>query len=118
MDDDDHFAVDKEQSTEELHRKRIKDLQESALEADDPRRAVILIATSKIMDIGNMIADAIANELSKNTSSLKTVQEAVPAINSLTLLHRQATRYFQLDREVAAEAGSEAHGRLMRKTPR
>lgn len=83
------------------HDARIRELRETALEALDPLRASIRLATASLLEIGTLMGTAIKDAL-VTRNDLREVERAMPAINGLTLVHRQTTRYVQLDRDWVA----------------
>ncbi|MEI8376043.1 MAG: hypothetical protein WCJ35_24750 [Planctomycetota bacterium] len=81
---------------------RLQDLLVDALQNPDPLRANLRAATADLMEIGYRLGAGIKASLGSEPTSLDRFAEVMPAISSLALVHRQATRYVQFDREWTA----------------
>lgn len=82
---------------------RLQELYQSALDLPDPRQFATRYAMTELLDIGSTLAEAIKEEFKGQKRSLRELRKsALPAIGNLAALHRQATRYAQLDRELGA----------------
>lgn len=98
------------------HDARLRELRETAREASDPLRASIRLATASLLEMGALMGTAIKAALVAQ-NDLRGVERAMPAINSLTLVHRQATRYVQLDCDWVANNDSRRNARRRRQYP-
>lgn len=96
---------------------RIRELHASVLEVSDPLRAGIRIATADLLEISSLMGSAIKAALIAGKTDLRGIERAMPAINSLTLVHRQTTRYVQLDRDWVAENDPRRDANRRRQLP-
>ena len=90
-------------TTADRRLQRLQDLREEALDEPNPVRANLRAATADLLEIGYRLGAAIRTTLDRESAGLETYEEVTPAIGSMSLVHRQATRYVQLDREWASE---------------
>ena len=81
---------------------RFRDLLEDALEEPDPLRANLRAAIADLLEIGYRLGAGIKATMGSEPKSLARYEELAPAISSMALVHRQATRYVQLDQERAS----------------
>ena len=95
---------------------RLGELRKTALEVVDPLRASIRLATASLLEMGALMGTAIKAALVAR-NDLRGVERALPAINSLTLVHRQTTRYVQLDRDWVANNDSRSAANRRRQYP-
>jgi hypothetical protein len=79
-------------------------MEAAGLEEPDVLRANLKVATAQLLDIGYRLGDEIKASLRSRATKPKAHQEGTGAINTLMLVHRQITRYVQLDQQWAAEA--------------
>ena len=83
---------------------RLQDLYVAAVEDPDPLRANVRAATADLLEINYRLGTAIKAAMGSGATGLEAYKETVtPAIGTMGLLHRQATRYVQLDRDWASE---------------
>ena len=87
---------------------RLEDLLAEALKESDPLRASLRAAAADLLEIGYRLGAGVKAAMRPELSSLESYEAVLPAINSMALIHRQATRYVQLDRD---RASSEDSGR-------
>jgi hypothetical protein len=80
---------------------RLRDLLEDALDEPDPLRANLRAAIADLLEIGYRLGAGIKATMGSEPKSLARHEELVPVISSMALVHRQATRYVQLDQERA-----------------
>jgi hypothetical protein len=85
---------------------RIRDLVADALQEPDPLRANLRAATADLFELGFRLSTGIKAAMSVTSCSLEDHEAVMPALSNLALLHRQATRYIQLDRAWASERGT------------
>jgi hypothetical protein len=85
---------------------RLQDLRADALQESDPLRSNLRAATADLLEIGYRLGAGIKAVMGSEPTSLARYAEAMPAIGSMTLVYRQATRFVQLDRERAAQDDS------------
>jgi hypothetical protein len=78
---------------------RLRDLREDALDEPNALRANLRAATADLLEIGYRLSTGINAAMRPASNGMETCAEVMPAINSMALVHRQATRYVQLDRE-------------------
>ena len=81
---------------------RLEDLREEALEEPDPLRANLRAATADLLEIGYRLGVGIRAAMGSPSTGWEAYEEVTPAIGSMALVHRQATRYVQLDRQWAS----------------
>jgi hypothetical protein len=97
-------AVGQTLNIAECRIERLQDLYAAAVEEPDPLRANVRAATADLLEITYRLGTAIKARMGSGETGLEAYQETVmPAIGTLGLLHRQATRYVQLDRDWASE---------------
>jgi hypothetical protein len=60
------------------------------------------------LEIGSLLGAAVKKNLPPDGADLQQVKDVIPAVNVLTLVHRQANRYVQIDREQASESDQES----------
>ena len=84
---------------------RLQDLLAEALEEPDALRANLRAATADLLAIGYRLAAGIKAGMELARRDPKAHKDVMPAIGSMALVHRQATRYVQLDRDWASEEG-------------
>ncbi len=90
------------------HGERLQELYASALDLQDPRQSNIRYAMAELLDVGSSLADAIKGELRERKQTLREMRKGpMQAISSLGVIHRQATRYAQLDHDIAAAREAE-----------
>ena len=80
---------------------RLRDLLEDALAERDPLRANLRAALADLLEIAYRLDAGIKATMGAEPKSLTMHEELLPAINSMALVHRQVTRYVQLDQERA-----------------
>jgi len=68
-----------------------------------PLRPSIRNATVVLLEISSKVGDRINSDLDAQPPGLRAVKQAIPALNVLAQVHRQAIRYVVLDRELKAE---------------
>ena len=113
-------ARDKEQIVAATPRKiadrriqRLHDLYSEALQEPHPLRANLRAAAADLLEISFRLSAAIKTTMGVGATDMDTYKEALPAIGSLALINRQATRYIQLDRDWGSE--EDAHRRAARE---
>ncbi len=83
-------------------RERLLELYQSALDLPDPKHFATRHAWAELLDVGSTLAEAIKGVFRGQKPSLRELRKtALPAINNLAALHRQAARYAQLDNELS-----------------
>jgi hypothetical protein len=82
---------------------RLEDLTTEALEEPDPLRATVKAATAQLLDIACQMGDNIKTILSSRPAKSKSHQDGAGAVNSFMLVHRQITRYVQLEQQWGSE---------------
>ena len=85
---------------------RLQDLHADALQEPDPLHRTSAHATADLLEIGYRLGAGIKAVMGSEPTSLARYAEALPAIGSMALVYRQATRFVQLDRERAAQDDS------------
>ncbi|MGO8691453.1 MAG: hypothetical protein ACLQLG_17660 [Thermoguttaceae bacterium] len=95
-------AVDNHQSHMDRRTQRLEDLTIEALQEPNALRATVKAATAQLLDIGFRLGDEIKGTISTQPAKAKSRQNGVGAINTLMLVHRQVTRYVQLDQQWAS----------------
>ncbi len=86
--------------------RRLQDLRVDAVQEPDPLRSNLRAATADLLEIGYRLGVGIKAVMGADPASLDRYAEAMPAIGSMALVYRQATRFIQLDRERAAGENS------------
>lgn len=82
---------------------RLEDLTTEALAEPDALRATVKVATAQLLDIGYRMGDEITATGNSRRAKSKSRRDGGEAINTLMLVHRQITRYVQLDQQWASE---------------
>ncbi len=85
---------------------RLQDLLADALKESDPLRASLRAAAADLLEIGYRLGVGIKAAMGSESTDLETCAAVMPAISSMALVHRQATRYIQLDQSRAADDDS------------
>jgi hypothetical protein len=86
---------------------RLADLTEEGLAESDPLRATLRVAAADLFEIAYRQGAGINAALAAESNNMEACQKALPVINGLALVHRQAARYVQsvLDRAVGEDSG-------------
>lgn len=109
----DTLAAAKLQKPADRHVQRLDDLLANALEESDPLRGNVRAAAAELLAMAHCLAVSIKAVMGPEASRLKTYSSLVmPAIDRMAVMHRQATRYLQLDRDRAPGDGSGQRGIL------
>jgi hypothetical protein len=96
---------------------RLEDLLAEALKEPDPLRASLRAATADLLEIGYRLGTGIKAAMGAESGIAEKMFEAVtPAVNTLALVHRQATRYVQLDRDRASDENSTGGKKRQQRT--
>lgn len=85
---------------------RLEDLTVDALEEPDALRANLKAATAQLLDIGYRMGDEIKVTISSRPAKSKSRQDGAGAVSTLMLVHRQITRYVQLEQQWSSEKTS------------
>jgi hypothetical protein len=88
---------------------RLDDLTAEALEEPDALRATVKAATAQLLDIGYRMGDEIKANLGSRPAKPKAHQDGAGTLNTFMLVHRQITRYVQLDQQWTSEKASNEH---------
>jgi hypothetical protein len=82
---------------------RLQDLLADALGEPDPLRANLRAAAADLLEIAYRLGAGIKGTMSAaGPDDPEGYEQVMPAINSMATIHRQATRYIQLDRDWAS----------------
>ena len=95
--------VGNHESHRDRRTERLEDLTTEALKDPDALRATVKAATAQLLDIGYRMGDEIKATVGSHPARSKSHQDGMGAINALMLVHRQITRYVQLDQQWASE---------------
>jgi hypothetical protein len=90
---------------------RIDDLTDQALQEADPLRAILRAATAQLFEMGFNLGDELQDNVGPQRSGRK-VRHAVKEVGDLMLVHRQITRYVQLDQQWSKEKASARGGNM------
>jgi len=96
-------AVVKRPKASDRRIQRLQDLRKEALDEPNPLRANLRAATADLLEIGYRLSAGIRAVMGSGSAGLEAYEEVLPAIGSMALVHRQATRYVQLDRDWVSE---------------
>ena len=91
---------------------RLEELTAEALDEPDALRANVRAATAQLLDIGYQLGDEIKTRHDFGLTKPKAKRDGAGAINTLMLVHRQITRYVQLDQQWASERNSDSGGHM------
>jgi hypothetical protein len=110
--------ADKSAPTADRRRKRLRDLYESALEVSDPLRSSVQTASAELFEVASLLTDAIKDEFAVRKPNFREIQKyALPVISTLSLVHRQATRYVQLAQNEASRLNAGQRSEPRRQLP-
>ena len=99
-------ALKNQRGRQDRRTQRLEDLTAEALEESDALRANVMAATAQLLDIGYRLGDEIKASRGPRLTKPKAQQDGAGAINTLMLVHRQITRYVQLDQKWTSERTS------------
>jgi hypothetical protein len=85
---------------------RLDDLTAEALEEPDALRATVKNVIAQLFDIGYRMGDDVKASIGSGQAKPKARQDVAAGINALMLVHRQITRYVQLDQQWVSERTS------------
>jgi hypothetical protein len=111
----DTTGVAKGSKTVDRRIQRLQDLYVQALEEPDPLRANLRAAMADLLEIGYRLGSGIKVAMGSESTGLELYKDVMPAIGSMALVHRQATRYIQLDRDQASGEDSGQGAKLRRR---
>jgi len=99
-----------DQRREQRRTQRLDELTDKALDELDPLRANLKAAAAQLFDIGYRLGDEVRNSIGSGRSKRKPRRESAGEVSTLMLVHRQITRYVQLDQQWTSErtSGDEA----------
>lgn len=100
-------AVEKRQRQVERQAQRLEDLTAEALEDPDSLRASVKAAIAQLLDIGFRMGEEIKAGMGRGPSKGRSNQDGPAGISTLMLVHRQITRYVQLDQQWSSERTAE-----------
>lgn len=90
------------------HHERLQDLYASALDVQDPRQSSIRYAMAELLEVGSALTDAIKGEMRERKQTLREMRKGpLQAIGYLGVLHRQISRYAQIDRDLSAASDAD-----------
>ena len=92
-------AANNGQGRLDRRRRRLEDLTDQALEELDPLRANLKAAAAQLFDIGFRLGDELKTNIGSEQAKSKARREAAGGVNTVMLVHRQITRYVQLDQQ-------------------
>jgi hypothetical protein len=101
----------------DLRIQRLDDLLAEAMGESDPLRASLRAAAADLLEIGYRLGTGIKATMGSASMGLEAYEAVMPAINSMALVHRQATRYVQLDRDQASSEDAGRGARIRRQNP-
>jgi hypothetical protein len=96
-------AVENRQRHLDRRSQRLEELTIEALEEPSALRANLKAATAQLLDIGYRLGDAIQSGVGADPAKPTGNREETGAIQTYMLVHRQITRYIQLERQWASE---------------
>jgi len=76
---------------------RFRDLRKVALEEADPLRSNLRSAAADLLELGYLLSEGIRAAMRAAANGLEVYEDVAPAIDRMALVHRQATRYVQID---------------------
>jgi hypothetical protein len=95
------------QALEDRRKARLQDLLAEAQDDPDTLRSNLRAATAELLDTGRGLAALVKVRLETPTAPMGSHQETLALINTLTVVHRQATRYVQEVRLRDSEQGAQ-----------
>jgi hypothetical protein len=101
-----------EQTHQDRRVQRLEELTAEALDEPDALRANVRAATAQLLDIGYQLGDEIKTRHDLGFTKPKARRGGAGAINTLMLVHRQITRYVQLDQQWASDRNSDRGGHM------
>jgi len=105
-------AMKNQQTYQDRRVQRLEELTAEALDEPDALRANVRAATAQLLDIGYQLGDEIKTRHDLSLTKPKARRDGAGAINTLMLVHRQITRYVQLDQQWASERNSDRGGHM------
>jgi hypothetical protein len=105
-------AMKNRQTYQDRRVQRLEELTAEALDEPDALRANVRVATAQLLDIGYQLGDEIKTRHDLGLTKPKAKRDGAGAINTLMLVHRQITRYVQLDQQWASERNSDSGGHM------
>jgi hypothetical protein len=105
-------AMRNQRTHQDRRAQRLEELKVEALDEPDALRANVRAATAQLLDIGYQFGDEIKAGLDFGLTKPKAKRDGAGAINTLLLVHRQITRYVQLDQQWASERDSDRGGHM------
>ena len=87
-------------SSDDLKRQRRHDLLADGLDDPDPLRANLRAAMTELLEISTRLGANIVADMDAGPSNRELRMEVMPVVNVAVQVHRQITRYAQLDREL------------------
>ena len=105
-------AMKNQQTYQDRRVQRLEELTAEALDEPDALRANVRAATAQLLDIGYQLGDEIKTRHDLGLTKPKAKRDGAGAINTLMLVHRQVTRYVQLDQQWASERNSDRGGHM------
>lgn len=103
-------ATEHRRGHQQRRAQRLNDLMAEALEEPNPMRANLKAATAQLLDIGYRMGDEIVANMDARPAKPKAQQEKAGTVSTFMLVHRQVTRYIQLEQQWPADkpAGNQA----------
>lgn len=86
---------------------RLEDLMIEALEDPDSLRATLKAAVAQLLDIGLRMGEDVKAGMGRGPSMARSNQDGPAGISTLMLVHRQITRYVQLNQQWSSERTAE-----------
>jgi hypothetical protein len=91
---------------------RVDDLTDQALQEADPLRAILRAATAQLFEMGFNLGDELQDSVSRRRDKPKVRRGASGEVSELMVVHRQITRYVQLDQQWSKEKASAKGGNM------
>lgn len=111
-------AADTSPPTADRRSERLGDLYVAALNEPDPYRSSVRTASAELFEVASLLTDAVKNEFRVHKPALREIQRyALPVISTVSLLHRQATRYVQLDQNWTSRRNAGQRSESRRQLP-